>query len=259
MGTVVVTVLGLGEAGSRIASDLVELGVEVRGYDPAATLAPEGVERIAEPAAAVAGSAVVLAVTTGATARAAAESALPGLDGDVLYADLSTSPPAVKSDIAARVSEAGACFADVALLGPVPACGLRTPSLASGDGAVRFAATFGPLGMPVEVVSAEPGAAAARKLLRSVFMKGLAASVLESLQAAQAAGQAEWLEREIAGVVGDTLLERLVDGSRRHAARRVDELAAARDLLLELGVEPHVTMASAALLADLADERRRVG
>ncbi len=83
-------------------------------------------------------------------------------------------------------------------------------------------------------------------------MKGLAASALESLQAAKAAGHAEWLGREIAAVIGGPLLERLIEGSRRHAVRRVDELHAARDLLLELGVEPRVTVASTAVLGELA-------
>ena len=75
--------------------------------------------------------------------------------------------------------------------------------------------------------------------------------MLESLAAADAAGHAEWLESEIAAVIGEPLLERLVDGSRRHAARRVDELEAARDLLRELGVEPRITAASASVLAEL--------
>ena len=100
--------------------------------------------------------------------------------------------------------------------------------------------------MPVEVVSDRPGDAATLKLLRSVFMKGLAASALESLRAADAVGQAGWLE-EIADVIGEPLLERLVEGSRRHAARRVDEMEAARELLLELGIEPRIVGASAAV------------
>jgi hypothetical protein len=106
--------------------------------------------------------------------------------------------------------------------------------------------------MPVEVVSGEPGAAATLKLLRSVFMKGLAASALESLRAAEAAGHRDWLEGEIAAVIGEPLLERLVEGSRRHAVRRVDELHAARELLLGLGVEPRMVGASAAALEELA-------
>ena len=248
----VVAVLGLGEAGARIATDLVALGVEVHGYDPAAATTPDGVARFDDPAAAASESSVVVALTTAATALAAAEAVLPGLSEDALYADLNTASPELKHDIAARVSGIGAWFADVALLGPVPTLGLRTPALASGSGARRFADTFEPLGMPVEVVSAEPGDAAARKLLRSVFMKGLAACVLESTSAADAAGHAEWLESEIAAVIGEPLLERLVDGSRRHAARRIDELEAARALLCKLGVEPRITAASASVLAGLA-------
>ncbi len=246
------TVLGLGEAGARIAADLVALGVEVRGYDPVAAAAPDGVVRFDDPAAAASECSVVVSLTTAATALAAAEAALPGLSEDALYADLNTASPELKHDIAARVSGTGTWFADVALLGPVPALGLGTPALASGSGARRFADTFEPLGMPVVVVSDEPGDAAARKLLRSVFMKGLAASVLESMSAAEAAGHAEWLESEIAAVIGEPLLERLVDGSHRHAARRVEELAAARELLLELGVEPRITATSATVLAELS-------
>jgi 3-hydroxyisobutyrate dehydrogenase-like beta-hydroxyacid dehydrogenase len=247
----VVTVLGLGEAGGRLAADLVSAGVEVHGYDPI-TSAPEGAEQAVDPAAAVSGSSVVLALTTAATALAAAESTLPGLCAGAVYADLNTASPALKREIAALVAKAGARFADVALLGAVPAHGLRTPALASGPGAQAFADVFRPVGMPVEVVSDRPGDAATRKLVRSVFMKGLAASVLESLRAADAAGHASWLEREIAAVIGEPLLERLVEGSRRHAVRRVDEMEAARELLLELGVEPRITAASASVLAELA-------
>jgi 3-hydroxyisobutyrate dehydrogenase-like beta-hydroxyacid dehydrogenase len=255
----VVAVLGLGEAGGRLAADLVAAGVDVRGYDPMSNSAPVGVVRVGDPATAVSESTVVLALTTAATALGAAESALTGLRADALYADLNTASPSLKREIATLVAEAGAGFADVALLGPVPAHGLRTPALASGGGAQAFAELFRPLGMPVEVVSDRPGDAAARKLLRSVFMKGLAASALESLRAAAAAGHAAWLEREIAAIVGEPLLERLVEGSRRHAARRVDELEAARELLLELGVEPRIAAASASVLAELAARRLEDG
>jgi 3-hydroxyisobutyrate dehydrogenase-like beta-hydroxyacid dehydrogenase len=250
----VVAVLGLGEAGTRIAADLVATGAEVRGYDPVAA-APANVAAAGDPAAAVVGSAVVLALTTSSTALAAAESALPGLASDTIYADLNTAGPALKRDLAAVVAGSGALFADVALLGPVPARGLETPALASGPGARRFAELLGPLGMPVEVVSDRPGDAATLKLLRSVFMKGLAASVLESLAAAEAAGHGDWLRGEIAAVVGEQQVDRLVEGSTRHATRRVEEMEAARDLLLELGVEPRITSASASVLAEIAAVR----
>jgi 3-hydroxyisobutyrate dehydrogenase-like beta-hydroxyacid dehydrogenase len=252
-----VAVLGLGEAGSRLAADLAAAGVLVQGYDPLAGSTPAGVVRHGDPTSTVTGSDVVLCATAAGAALEAAAAALPSLAPGAIYADLNTARPALKRELATRVAGAGALFADVALLGPVPAHGLGTPALASGAGARAFADTFGPLGMPVDVVSDQAGDAAALKLLRSVFMKGLAASALESLSAAEAAGHAEWLEQQLADVIGRALLERLLEGSRVHAARRVDEMEAARDLVLELGVEPRIAAASMALLAELSDGRGR--
>ena len=112
----------------------------------------------------------MLSVNTAAVARAVAASVRSRLAPDAVYADLNTSAPALKRELADLL--AGVRFADVALLGPVPARGLATPALASGPAADAFAALLEPFGMPVEVVSATPGDAAGAKLLRSVFMKG---------------------------------------------------------------------------------------
>jgi 3-hydroxyisobutyrate dehydrogenase-like beta-hydroxyacid dehydrogenase len=249
-------VLGLGEAGSRLAADLASAGVHVSGYDPDASRGEDIGERHADPAAAAADADVVLNVTAAAVAIESARAALPRLARGAVYADLNTASPDLKRRLGEIVADAGGRFADVALLGPVPGKGLRTPALAAGAGAQAFAEAMAPLGMPVEVISEEPGDAAALKLLRSGFMKGLAAAVVESRDAAEAAGHREWLDGEIAGVIGRPLLERLVAGSRAHAARRVEEMEAARELLLGLGIEPRIASASAALLADLAERQR---
>jgi 3-hydroxyisobutyrate dehydrogenase-like beta-hydroxyacid dehydrogenase len=226
--------------------------VDVWGYDPDPAREVPAIVRAPDPTGAVASCEVVLSVTAAKAAVDAAKAVLPALRDETIYADLNTGSPELKRELAALVGGAGARFADVALLGPVPARGLGTPAVASGDGARAFADAFRPLGMPVDVVSGRPGDAAALKLLRSVFVKGLAASAIESLRGAEAAGHADWLRRELATVIGEPLLERLLAGSRVHAARRVDEMEAARDLLLELGVEPRIASASAALLAELA-------
>ena len=245
-----IAVLGLGEAGGRLAADLVAAGADVRGYDPAGIEVP-GVINESDVKAAVSGSHVVLSVNSAAVAAEAAVAALPAL-GEAVYADLNTTAPALKRELAAVVER----FADVALLGPVPATGLQTRALASGSGAQAFADALGALGMPVEIVSDRAGDAATLKLLRSVFMKGLAASVTESLDAAEAAGHDEWLEDQIDEVIGRPMRERLVEGSRRHAVRRAEEMGAARELLIELGVEPRIASASAALLAEMAAASR---
>jgi len=252
-----IAVLGLGEAGGRLAADLAAAGADVHGYDPVAVSTPDGVARAANPEEAVSGSAVVLALTTARTARDALEAVLPALRDVALYADLNTGSPQLKRELAERVEATGAVFVDVALLGPVPTRGLGAPALASGAGAKAFADALAPYGMPVRVISAEPGDAAAMKLVRSVFMKGLAACAIESLRAADAAECREWLEGELAAVIGEELLQRLVEGSPVHAARRVEEMEAASALLRDLRIEPRMADASGAALAALAEGRER--
>ncbi len=255
-------ILGVGEAGGRISEDLVAAGVVVRAWDPARRRLPWGVERASGPADAVASSEVVLSLTSPAAALEAAESSLPGLRAGTLYADLNSASPALKRELARRVEAVGALFTDVALIAPVPRAGLHTPALASGSGADAFARRFRALGMPVEVVEGGAGAAATRKLVRSVFMKGLAAAALESVEAAAAAGCEAWVRAEIAAVLdgpGQPLLERLLAGSARHASRRTDEMRAARELLRELGVDPAVTEATIARLASLGAAGERGG
>lgn len=260
MAPLTIAVLGLGEAGSAIAGDLVAAGAVVRGFDPAAGAhAPAGVQLTADAAAAADGSDVVLSVNAASAAVAVAGSAAGALRPSQVYADLNSAGAKLKREVADVVAPTGAAFADVALMAPVPGNGLRTPALVSGPGAGAFAERIGGLGMPVEVLGDEPGEAAARKLLRSVFMKGLAAACIESLRAAQAAGCEPWLHDEIAAVLtgaDDQLLDRLLTGSERHAARRVSEMRDAQELLAELGVQPRVAAAAEGWLTTLQDERR---
>jgi 3-hydroxyisobutyrate dehydrogenase-like beta-hydroxyacid dehydrogenase len=250
-----IAVIGLGEAGAEIARGLSGAGASVVGFDPAVARL-DGLELAGAAADAVRGVAVVLSVNAAAVAVAVAESVAPALDRDAVFADLNTSSPEAKRAVAAVVAPGGARFADVALMAPVAGRGLRTPALASGPGAERFAEVVGGLGMPVTAIGPEPGAAAARKLARSVFMKGLAAAIGEALEAADRLGARRELYDDIAATLagGDAaLLDRLVGGSVRHAARRAEEMAAARAMLDELGVEPRVAAASEAWLRSLAD------
>ncbi len=244
-----IAVLGLGEAGGRIASDLVAAGCVVRGFDPARQ--PDGIPNAASAQGAVAGADVVLSINAAAVALEIAADVAGSLGAGALYADLNTSAPELKRELAEHLPVP---FVDVALVGVVPASGLATPALASGAGAERFARLFRPLGMPVEVVGAHPGDAAGLKLLRSVFMKGIAAAAIESLQAAEAAGVELQVRADLVGVLGESLLDRLLVGSRAHAARRVDEMHAAAAYVKQLGVEPRVSAAAAAWLEQLRDE-----
>ena len=105
----------------------------------------------------------------------------------------------------------------------------------------------------------EAGRAAERKLLRSVFVKGMAAAATEGMAAARAAGCEEWFHGEMVRVfetADAVLLERLLEGSRIHATRRVHEMEAAAEMLRELGMEPRVTTAAVDWLRELEAENR---
>ena len=249
-----IAVLGMGEAGSAIAIDLAAAGNRVLGFDPVQP-APEGVETAASAPEAAAAAAVVLSVNAAAVAVEVAEAVAPVLEARHLYADLNTCAPALKRTLAGVIEARGASFADVALMEPVPDWGVRTPALASGPGAEKFQMIFGAFGTPVTCVGDEPGAAAARKLARSVFMKGQAAAIGEALAAAERLGFEEWLYGDIESTLtraDGRVLRRLVEGSRKHAGRLVDEMAAAVEMLEELDVEPRVAAASEAWLRSLA-------
>lgn len=255
-----VAVIGLGEAGGAIAADLAALPVDVSCWDPAVDEPPPGAKAAPDARRAAAGADAVLSVNSASVALEVARDLAPSLERGQLYADLNTSAPSLKTELAALLRPTGALFADVALMAPVPGNGLRTPCLVSGAGAERYAELLGPVGMPVQVVGAEPGVAAERKLLRSVFMKGIAAAAIESLAAASAAGCEEWLHGELAQVLDEAdpaLLERLLSGSRRHALRREQEMQAAVQMLSELGVQPRVSRAAAGWLAQLQAEVAR--
>jgi 3-hydroxyisobutyrate dehydrogenase-like beta-hydroxyacid dehydrogenase len=253
-----VGVLGLGEAGRAIALDLRDAGAEVRAYDPVAT-APPGLTDCRDEAEATAGVDLVVSANSAAVALAVLRAGAAGAAPGTVWADLNTASPAVKLRLAAASAEAGLDFADVALMAPVPGRGLRTPALASGPGAARYARLLAPLGADVEVLDGPPGAAATRKLLRSVFLKGLAAALVEALVAARAAGSEDWLRQNIIDELtraDAATVERLETGTVRHAARRVDEMAASIDLLTELGVPPRISTASREWLEQLAADGR---
>ena len=255
-GRLPVAVLGLGEAGAAIAADLAAAGAVVRGFDPLISMVP-GVISCRDDADACRGSRVVVSLTCAHAAEGALAAALPAMPRDAIYADFNTASPGQKAGLAALAETAGRGFADVALMSPVPGRGLRTPMLVSGPAAGQFAALFTGLGASVQVLPGPAGTAAARKLVRSVFYKGMAAAVTEALRAADAAGCADWLRenirQELTSSSAETL-DRMERGSVQHAVRRTDEMAAAAQMLRQLGVPARIATASEEWLRQLAAE-----
>ena len=248
-------VLGLGEAGGLYAAGLVARGHDVRAFDPVAPTAPEGVDRRDDARAAVAAAESVLSLVGAAAAERALGSVLGALPPSCLFADMSTGSPEQKRRLAASAAEAGTAFVDVAIMSPVPRAGLLTPVLASGDGGERFVAAVTGWGVPARFVGPDAGSAAALKLLRSVFMKGLAALVFESVTAAERIGAGSWIRTELAGELGPggaELVERLLSGTRQHAERRKHEMQDVQAFLTSLDAPAWMTTSTIRWLQAIA-------
>lgn len=267
-----ICLLGLGEAGSAFATDLVAAGVEVSGFDPAPVVTPAGVTRFDDPNAAITGVSLVIAMTAAADAVGALEQCLDRLGQNVtqpivqapvpvVYADASTCAPLLKRQLAAKIASSnggvGVTFAGVALMGMIPGNGLAVPALVSGEGASRYCDLLNPVGANAQALEGGAGLAASRKLLRSVFMKGVAALVIEAQAAAQAAGDEAWLtehlERELELADGPWI-QRLLAGTPVHAERRWHEMEAATEMLETLGIDPNMTKATVRSLQTLVEK-----
>lgn len=245
-----IAIYGLGEAGSLVSADILSAckaansPVAIRAYDPANVATPAGITRAKTPAEAVDGANYVLSFTGSVNAREAIEQASSSIASSAVYADFASASASLKRELA-DVAEAGAfSFVDVALMAMVPGNGIATPSMFAGNGSEALRQVLQPLGMPIEIVSQQPGDAAQRKLLRSVVIKGLAGLFIESLEGAHSAKCEDWLWKNLVDeftAMDRQMLERLVRGTAVHAGRRFHEMEAAAEQLRELGVEPLLT------------------
>jgi 3-hydroxyisobutyrate dehydrogenase-like beta-hydroxyacid dehydrogenase len=129
-----IAILGVGEAGGALARDLIAKGVQVRGWDPEPRKLPDGLVFAESNPVAVSGADIVLSVNWASVAVDVAKEVASVLQPDQIYADLNTTAPQLKRDIAPIIQKTGALFVDAALMDPVPPKGLHTQVYASGSG-----------------------------------------------------------------------------------------------------------------------------
>jgi 3-hydroxyisobutyrate dehydrogenase-like beta-hydroxyacid dehydrogenase len=261
--------IGFGELGSSLAEGLGRSGANlVRAYtpersQPAATAALEGRFRRTEARRsmslqeAVAGATAVLSVVPADASRGVAQRCAPLLDRGAYYVDLTAAPVEDMEFAAVLVEQVGALYVDAAVLGTVATSGFEVPILASGPGARGWQALVDPEGLVVEAIDAPAGHATLLKLLRSVYMKGREALILEMMLAARRYGLEDRVAESIRGpgeqVPFAALAERVLCALAVHAERRADELLASSEVVRAAGVDPVTTCAGSEVLRRLAE------
>ena len=251
-----IALLGLGEAGRMFATGLATTA-DVVGWDPFVTEAPPGVRLAGSGAEAVAGAQIVLALTTAVHSESSLSITIEAAAPGTLHADCATAEPSLKLALAERAAASGLRFADVAIMAPVRRGADATPLLLAGPGAADLAGVLTTAGMPVTVVDGPAGDAAARKLLRSMLVKGLTGVMVESLRTSENLGVSDWFaEHLVETVVGldRVALSGLLDGTARHSARRIEEMEAAAAMAETAGGRAEISRAVADVLRSVAEE-----
>jgi len=251
----IIAILGIGEAGGTLARDLITKGITVRCWDPEPRNLPDGLDFADSNPAAVRGADVVLSVNWASVAIDVAKEVASVLQPNQLYADMNTAAPQLKRDIAPIIDKTGALFVDAALMDPVPPKGLGTQVYASGNGAELFTKKMTPLGMPVTYLDKEAGNAATHKLVRSIMYKGVAAVIIECLEAAERLNMTDYARKQMLKIIYDEpMIDRFVSGSIKHAKRRVEEMKAVVEMLDSIGVSAFTSQASVNRLKELMEK-----
>ncbi len=230
-------VIGFGEAGKQICTGLKAAGLaDIGVYDKYLPTKPDFRSNLSELGIAwfesqedlIANSDVVFSVVTGSACKAVTAQAAEVVRSGQLFVDLATKSPEAADENSQVMAAKGALYVDGAMLGPLIVQGYKVPTAASGTGAQQFHDLFSPFGMQIEVIPGAAGKASAVKMVRSIFMKGLAAISVEAFLAARMYG----VQEEVLASVDNTLkaattsqmIQRFLSGTAIHAARRAHEM-----------------------------------
>lgn len=264
-----ISFIGMGEAGGHLAQGLKAAGAEVRAtYDILienkakaplfeARVKGLGLQPSLTAQEAVAGADVVISAVVSNQMVVAAKNVAPHLKAGQFYLDINSASPGMKREAAAMVQAQGADYVEAAVMDLVPPHGYKVPMLLAGKKADKLAEILGGLGMNVRAIGPNIGDASAIKMIRSVFMKGFTAILLECLTAASKLNAEEEILSSLQVSFPDLDWRKTADYYAprliKHSLRQAAEMHEVAETLEELGVKPITAEATAERLQWLAD------
>ena len=260
-----VLLIGFGEAGQAFAEGWRKAGTRVElsaydikfdkpGGDPVLEAAASklGVRPVSHEARALSAAEHVFSLVTADQALEAARSAARHLSERHVYWDLNSVAPSTKRAAATALAVAGADYLDVGVLAPVFPALHRTRLAVAGPASASLGSALDSLDLNAEVLSETIGEAATLKLLRSIVVKGVEASVAECLLACGATGMKEDVLNSLApsfpGINWPERAEYIAERVGKHGNRRAAEMLEAAKMLEELGLDPVLSRAAATRL-----------
>jgi 3-hydroxyisobutyrate dehydrogenase-like beta-hydroxyacid dehydrogenase len=250
--TETIAIIGFGEAGQHIGRGLAAGNPGIRTYDTrhneralAEAARRSGVKLCGSSASAVEGAQLIFSLVTASSAVEAARTAAKSLKSGQVYIDFNSVSPMTKRAVAEAIAPSGAEFIEAAVMAPVPGPDHRVPVLMSAPGVEAVAERLRALGMKIEIAGDRIGDASLSKMLRSIFIKGIEALMLESLTAARHAGIEERIldsvQKTLPGIDWRELATYNLERTVAHGKRRAAEMHESAATVAELGLDPLVT------------------
>lgn len=184
---------------------------------------------------------IIICATSVKVMESIAESVKNILTTDHLYVDINAASSEAKQRVYHLIKESGAKFVDGAVMGTIPVKKHQTLIFLSGDGAQQFQKFGMAYNMDLVCISEHPGDASAIKMFRSIFMKGLAALLWETLESSYKHGVLEHvlvsLNDSLAHQSIYDLANNLLPRTAIHAERRVVEMEEVMKTLRGINVD----------------------
>jgi 3-hydroxyisobutyrate dehydrogenase-like beta-hydroxyacid dehydrogenase len=177
-----------------------------------------------------------------------------------IYADINAASPVAKKQASEIISKSGAHYVDISVMASVPVYGHKVPLVVSGKGARKFSDILNKYNMNIKYYGEEAGNASALKMFRSIFMKGIAMLLLETIVASHEYGMEDDVWASIVETLTGSYAERINQWITRtviHSERREHEMEEVVSLLNELKTDHTMSIATKEKMKWCTDLRLR--
>lgn len=247
-------VIGFGEVGQAFVPHILKKTDQVYVYDilleekehPMASQIEKVGAKIAKSNGEIAETCdlIFLLVPSSSAADVAKEVGQKLRKGSV-FLDLTTSTPQLKLSNAQLIEAGGGIYVDIAIMSTVASERHRVPLLIAGEYAEQIKAFLDNYGFNGEAILRPTGSAASIKLIRSIFMKGFEALMLETMITAEKYGVREEVLDSISTTVRNNGFRGLAELSMKthmiHKQRRYKEVGDSLALIKAAQLPSHVT------------------
>ena len=249
-----VGIIGFGEVGQVFAKGILEKTEQLFVYDilleknrdlimdkinNIGALAVDSIEQLSERCT------LLFSLVGSSVSESVAADVANGIRKGTIFIDLATSTPQVKAKSEKLITANDGIYVDAAIMGTVATEQQKVPLLIAGEHAEKVQTMLNSLGFNAQAINHPNGGAASIKLLRSIFMKGLEALVLETMVTAKNYRVSDEVMESVSKTINNndfaTFANALITTHVIHRNRRYKEVLDSCNLIKDAELPPYIT------------------